>query len=331
MTKIDSWDAEKLFKTSGSYWEACTLHTGVKLKIFTTIGNEYMDAGELARELGVDVRGVTVLLNALAAMGLLIKKENHYANTSQSKAFLVTESQQYIGNMIMHQHYLVSAWSRLPEAVESGTPVKERPDRNEKELESFLMGMCNLAMASAPRLATQIDLSGRRHLLDLGGGPGTYAIHFCLAHPGLKATIFDLPATEPYAQRTVKQFNLENRIDFLAGNYLVEEIEGSYDVAWLSHILHGEGPEDCERIISKTVSVMQPGGVIFIQEFILDDTLDHPLFPALFSLNMLINTPQGRSYSEEQLKKMLDQADVKEIKRISYRGPNDTGIICGTV
>ena len=59
--------------------------------------------------------------------------------------------------------------------------------------------MFNLAMNLAPVLVPKIDLSNRRHLLDLGGGPGTYAIHFCLNNPQLKATVYDLPTTRPFA------------------------------------------------------------------------------------------------------------------------------------
>lgn len=327
----DEWSAEKLLKTAGSYWEACTLHAGVKLEVFTEIGDDYVAAEDIALKLGGDVRGVIMLLNALTAMGLLINKDNHYANTSESKTFLVKKSPQYIGYMIMHHNRLVSAWSQLPEAVRGGKPVRQRSFKDKEENESFLMGMFNIAMASAPQLSAQIDLSGRRHLLDLGGGPGTYAIYFCLTNPQLRATIFDLPTTQPFALRTVKQFGLKDRIDFMAGNYVEEDIKGSYDVAWLSQILHGEGPEECERIVQKTVSVVESGGLILIHDFILEDTLDSPLFPALFSLNMLINTPQGQSYSETQIKEILSRVGVKEIKCLTYRGPNDTGIICGTV
>ena len=193
------------------------------------------------------------------------------------------------------------------------------------------MGMFNLAMASAPPIAELIDLSGRHYLLDLGGGPGTYAIHFCLANPELRAAIFDFPESMSCALRIVKQFNLEDRIDFMAGNYLEEEIEGKYDVSWLSHILHAEGENDCKKIIQKTMSVMEPGGLILIHDFILDNSQDNPLFPALFGLNMLINTPQGQSYSEAQITTMLVEAGVKHVKRLPFQGPNDAGIICGTV
>lgn len=324
------WSPEQLFRISGSYWMAFALHTGVDLDIFSLIGDEILAGEEIAARLGGDVRGVTTLLNALTSMGLLLKKGEKYSNNPESKDFLVKDSPDYLGHIIMHQHHLVSYWSKLHLAVEKGEPVRKKAP-TKKERESFLMGMFNVAMGIAPNLAKEIDLSDRHHLLDLGGGPGTYAIHFCLANPNLRATVHDLTATRPFALKTINRYGLADRIDFVSGNYLEDEIAGSYDVAWLSHILHGEGPEGCETILEKSVSVIEPGGVILIHDFVLNDTLDSPLFPALFSLNMLVNTKYGRSYSEGQIKEMLLKAGVRNLERLSFKGPNDSSIIRGVV
>ena len=186
-------------------------------------------------------------------------------------------------------------------------------------------------MNLAPQLVPLIDLSTRRHLLDLGGGPGTYAIHFCQKNPQLKATVFDLPTTKPFAEKIIDTFKLADRIDFMAGNYVDDQIEGKYDAAWLSHILHGEGPQTCREIIHKTVSALEPGATIVVHEFILNNSMDGPLFPALFSLNMLLGTSSGQSYSENQIKDMLSAAGVENIRRISVQSPNDSGIMLGTV
>jgi hypothetical protein len=163
----------------------------------------------------------------------------------------------------------------------------------------------------------------------LGGGPGTYAIHFCLANPHLKATVADLTTTRPFAEKTISRFGLSDRVDFTPCNYLEDDIKGSYDVAWLSHILHGEGPDECRMIIKKAVSVLEQGGIMMIHDFILNDTSDGPLFPAIFSLNMLINTDKGRSYTEAQLKGMMIEAGLVNIKRLAFEGPNESGILTG--
>ena len=323
---------EKILKLSGGYWETCTLHAGVKLDVFTIIGKDHLKGKDVADKLDGDKRGVKMLLNALSAMDLLVKKEDIYSNTPLSLTFLCKDSSRYIGHIILHHHNLIESWSRLDVAVRSGRSVRHRVTHtDEEQRENFLMGMFNLAMNLAPVLAPKVDLSGRRHLLDLGGGPGTYAIHFCMNNPRLKATVYDMPTTRPFAEKTIAKFNLQKRIDFKDVDYLEEDIEGIYDVAWLSHILHGEGTEDCCKIIGKAVSALEPGGMILIHDFILNDSMDGPLFPALFSLNMLLVTPSGQSYSEKQIRDMLSDAGVREIRRIFFDSPNDSGIITGIV
>jgi len=321
-----------LLKISGSYWQTCTLHAAVKLDIFTIIGNNRLKSEDVSEMMYGNQRSVEMLLNALSAMELLEKKENTYSNTPLSLAFLVKNSSRYIGHIIMHHHHLVDSWNRLDVAVRTGQPVRGRVSHTDEERrESFLMGMFNLAMNLAPVLVPKIDLSNRHHLLDLGGGPGTYAIHFCLNNPQLNATVYDLPTTRPFAEKTIAKFNLQNRIGFKNADYLEEDIEGVFDVAWLSHILHGESFEDGLKIVRKAVSTLEPGGLIIIHEFILNNTMDGPLFPALFSLNMLLGTSGGQAYSEEQLIAMLTDAGVTDFQRIYFESPNDSGILTGIV
>ena len=84
-------------------------------------------------------------------------------------------------------------------------------------------------------------------------------------------------------------------------------------------------------IVRKAVSALEPGGLIMVHDFILNDTMDGPLFPALFSLNMLLGTDSGQSYSQQQITDMFVKAGVKNIKRIPIQTPNDSGIIAGQI
>jgi SAM-dependent methyltransferase len=327
------WNKGRLFETSGGYWNSCTLHAGVKLDIFTIIANDNKSAEEIAAKLNGDLRGVSALLNALAAMDLLNKTENRFSNTDFSKQFLSKDSKDYTGFIIMHHHHLVASWAGLADSVLSGNPnrLSMSDTDKESERESFLMGMFNVASGTAPIYAGILDLKDNTHLLDLGGGPGTYAIHFCLNNPELKATVFDLPTTRSFAERTIASFKLSERIQFKDGSYLNEDtgLEQNYDAVWLSHILHGEGPKDAQAIVSKAVQALKPGGKIFIHEFILNNSMDGPLFPALFALNMLAGTDKGQAYSEAQLGNMLTQSGISNISRLDVSAPNDAGIMMG--
>jgi SAM-dependent methyltransferase len=332
--KESPWTKPALFETSGGYWKTCALHTGVKLELFTVISGEKMDAGTVAERIGGNTYGVETLLNALCAMDLLTKEKGLYANTDFALKYLVRESPDYAGFIIMHHHHLMDSWNRMDESVLSGKPCRQRSvTRSETERESFLMGMFNLAMELAPHFAREIDLSGRTRFLDFGGGPGTYAIHFCMENPGMTATVFDLPTTRVFAEKTIARFGLTDRIDFKEGSYLDDTVnlEKEYDVAWISHNLHGEGPEEAEKVVAHAVSALKPGGRVFIHEFILNNDKTGPLFPALFSINMLLGTPEGRAYSEQELMTILEKNGAVDVERLAVKAAVTSGIVCGRV
>ncbi len=332
MTEKKEWSVGDLLRTSSGYWWGCSLQAAVRLDVFTVIDGGSLSLAEIAEKIESDERGTEYLLNALAAMGLLLKENGSYSNSPAAFEFLSSSSAKYIGYIILHHHHVLDGWAQLHDAVKTGGPVEKRSYGDDTERESFLMGMFNLAMGIAPNIAAQVDLQGRHRLLDLGGGPGTYAIHFCIANPELQAVIFDHHTTKPFAAKTVDKFKLTDRIKFAGGDFNTDAISGGpYDAAWLSHILHSNGPDECQQIIDKTVAEMSPGGVIMIHEFILDNDKGGPEFPALFSLNMLVSNKAGRSYSEEELAGMLKKSGVKKITRYPFQGPNDSSILYGIV
>jgi SAM-dependent methyltransferase len=321
-----------LLKLSGDYWSTCTLHAGVRLNLFTPLAERPHSAAQLSDQLKTHLRATAMLLDALAALGLLVKEGDAYETTPFSGRFLSRSSEQYLGFIIMHHHHLVSGWAQLHEAVTSGDPVKAPVSHvhDESMRENFLMGMFNLASLLAPKIVAEVDLSGRRRLLDLGGGPGTYAIHFCGANPGLQATVYDLPTTRAFAEKTIARYGVSDRIAFVAGDYHADPVPAGFDVAWLSHVLHADGPEACADLLNRAVAALEPGGILMVQEFILNDAKDGPLFPALFSLNMLLATDGGQAYSETELCAMLKAAGLTDVQRIVIDLPNGAGIIRGT-
>ena len=66
-----------------------------------------------------------------------------------------------------------------------------------------------------------------------------------------------------------------------------------------------------------------------VQEFVLEDAKDGPPFPALFSLNMLLGTEAGRSYSGHELAGMMTEAGLLDVERLTLELPNGAGIMRG--
>jgi len=320
-----------LLQLSGAYWGACALHAAVKLDIFSPLAEKAFGCTELAGRLNLSERGLGMLLDAMVALGLLEKKADRFNCSEFAVEWLSAGSPHNLRHIILHHHHLVPGWARLDEAVREGESVRSRVahDGEEQEREDFLLGMFNLANLSAPKVASVLDFSKARRLLDVGGGPGTWAIHFCKQNPQLQAVIYDLPTTRPYAENAVKHFGLSERILFSGGDFQQDALPAGFDVAWLSHVLHAESPEGCLRLLKKVVASLESGGQLLVQEFILDEQRTSPLFPALFSLNMLLGTSSGQAYSEEDLARMMRAAGLDNVRRLPLEQPNGAGIMAG--
>jgi SAM-dependent methyltransferase len=318
-------------KASGAYWQSCALHSGVELGIFTVLHSESMTADTLAQRFSCDRRGLETLLTALCALGLLRKDGDLYASAPAVCEYLSEQSPEYFGHIVLHHQSLVPAWSRLSEAVRSGRSARESSHRTEDaaQREHFLLGMFNVACRQAGHIAAALDLRDRMRLLDLGGGPGTYAVHFCLQNPHLSAIIYDLPTTRPFAEKIIARYGLTERIQFAEGDFLQETLTGRYDVVWISQVLHAMDHEGAAVLLEKAARVLTPGGLLLIQEFILNDERDGPEHPALFGCNMLVGTESGKVYTEKELFELLRWSGASDVRRLDVDLPMGCGIVAG--
>jgi ubiquinone/menaquinone biosynthesis C-methylase UbiE len=313
---------------AASYWQVCVLHCATRLQVFTHLGGERLSAEQLAQRLRADARATGLLLDALSALGLLVKDQGGYANSQLSAQYLDEHSADFSGHIIYHHIHMYHDWGRLDEAIRSGGPPADRAPRSEASTRDFLLGMRDLATRGAQVLEAQLDLGDCQSLLDLGGGPGTYSLHFCRHNPQLTATIFDLPGSEQIAREQIRSFGLEQRIRFVAGNFLEDSLPpGPYDVVFMSQILHSNSFEECAVLIKKVYPIVKAGGRIIIQEFVLSSSKTSPLFAATFSLNMLLHTTGGRSYSFEEIASWVGSAGFVDIEQRFYDLPNEASLV----
>lgn len=335
MTK--QWTAGDILALAHSYWQAFALHTGVVLDVFTALENMAKECvpltvAGLARATDCNERAMGMLVTGLVALGFLGRSGETLVLPEHSRVYLSRNSAEYLGFIIVHHAHLSPSWARLAEAVRTGGPVRSVSSshtESESEREMFLMGMFNVAVNQAETVANALDFSGRKRLIDLGGGPGTYAVYFCKANPQLTATIFDKPTTEPIAMNIVRRYGLEQRIDFVGGNFLLDSLPEGYDVVWISQILHGDSPADCAKLVAKAGKILNPGGLLIIQDFVLDNDRTGPVHPAMFGLNMLVGTEGGQAYNWAEIETMMRDAGAVSVSRLDAALPMGCGILVG--
>ncbi len=331
------WTAPEIFKLSAAYWPSCAVHAAVSLDLFTVLDRaekqgRALSSAALAKRLRCNARATGMLATALVALGFLERDGETLRLAPEIGRYLSALSPEYVGFIIRHHGHIMPGWVKLAEAVRTGGRMRDNSSsdtESEEEREAFLMGMFNIAVGQADSVAASLDLSGRKRLLDLGGGPGTYAVYFCRHNAELTATVFDLPTSESFARGVIKRFDLQKRVDFTGGDFLKSKLPTGYDVAWLSQILHGESPKDAARLVKRAGKTLNRGGLLCVQEFILDDDLSGPAHSALFSLNMLVGTIGGQSYSQSEIAAMLRDAGAVNIRRVEAALPPGCGIMAG--
>lgn len=279
--------------------------TANSLGVFDNL-KKAVSALEVAKKLKTDLRATGILLDALAGIGLVIKsKDGRYRNASLSNRYLLKGTHHFQGDIIRHAANMWQNFSVLDEILKTGRPARLSFDH-----EAFILGMHNLTVLRTENLIKVLGLKGVDTMLDLGGGPGTNAI--AMAKKGVKATIFDLPATINIAKKVARREGVKN-INFISGDFHMDSIGLEYDLILVSQILHSFSAEEDMALLRKCMAAVNPGGRVVVQEFPINDDLTVPPHSALFSVNMLVGTEKGRCYSPGEIKQWFAEADFKNI------------------
>jgi SAM-dependent methyltransferase len=297
----------------------------LELKLFTVIGRATWFLPDLARELKVSERGLSILCRNLAMTGLLHKSGNHYRNSRLAATALNGDDPAFRGSYLdlITNHW--TDWLRLPDAVRTGEPLdKDEPDEPAYR-RRFTWAMHYRTVETAPMIAAQLHLKGARTLLDLGGGPGTYAMAFLAKNPGLRATVCDRPAALEVAREIAATHKAGARVSYLPLDLLTDDIPGSFDVIWYSNVLHIYSPDQNLDVFRRAKAALTEGGRFIIQDAFLHDR--EGLFPedaSLFAVSMLLFTKSGNTYSVRETTAWLKEAGFDSIKPVRMkRGKED--------
>jgi 2-polyprenyl-3-methyl-5-hydroxy-6-metoxy-1,4-benzoquinol methylase len=188
--------------------------------------------------------------------------------------------------------------------------------------------MHNTATVQADEIYTKLQIKKYSRLLDLAGGQGSYSVEFAKRNRNLNAVVFDLPDVIKLTRAHIKESGMTGQITAKAGNCLEDSLgKELYDIVLVSHLLHAYDASENQKILKKCWDSLIKEGIVVIQEFILNPSKTMPPFGTLFSLNMLMGTQGGSSYSEDEMKGWLKKAGFKKLKRIDLGV--DSGLIIG--
>lgn len=287
------------------------LFSALELDLFNKMEARDWTIPQLAKRVRVSQRGLAILCRNLASVGLLIKSRSGYRVAPFSRRYLQKTSSDFRGEYLILMQRQWNEWSHLTKAIRAGRPLDSQEPETPAYRRSFTWAMHHRSMQAARDVAHQVVLKGARCLLDLGGGPGTYALAFLKCNPKLHATVMDRPVALDVARTLARQSSSGTRLTYQAGDFLKEPISGNYDVVWYSNVLHIYSPAENLKIFKKIKRILRPGGRLLIQDtFLLDPKGLRPLEANLFAVSMLLYTDQGNTYSLQDVRAWLHRAGM---------------------
>ena len=303
-----------LMQLANGYCDSQTLLTANALDVFTVIGTRACAAEQIARGCHANAEGLRLLLDALVSLGLLTLRGERYRNTSLGRRYLDRRSPEAITNLLWLLGHHWHDWSKLPQALRKARKGWARMTATPKFRERFSWAMHERSHALTQRTIQTIRLgSSDRRFLDLGGGPGSYAIALAKRYPQLHGVIMDQTVT--VAKQLIRKHGLAGRLTVRAGDIFKDDLGSGYDAVLCSNVIHIFNESENLKLLRRAAHSLRAGGKLFIVEFFLDASRTTPPKSAVFSVMMYLYTLSGRCYSWIEVEGWLTTLGFRRFKR----------------
>ena len=227
---------DDLNELARAFMPSRALLTALELDIFTAVADGASPEA-VAKKTGASPRSTEMLLNALASLKLLDKREGMFFTTAATARFFEEGSRDSARGGLLHTANLWHRWSTLTDAVRAGTSVAPRV-RDNKWATTFIAAMDRNAKERAGAVVKAIAPNGIQRVLDLGGGSGAYSIALARSVPGLHAEILDTAEVVPLTNDYVRKAGLSDRISTCVGDMLSDPLGDGYDLVLVMAICH---------------------------------------------------------------------------------------------
>jgi precorrin-6B methylase 2 len=323
---------ESILQVGLGFWPSKILLSAVEMELFTDLASGPQSLETIRARKGLHPRSAHDFLDALVALGFLLRRDGEYSNTPATDVFLDKRKSSYIGGALeMANNRLYGFWHHLTEALRTGLPQNEVRSgglplfealyADPARLKTFLQAMTGISHGANMAIASKFPWTGYRTFADIGAAQGDLAVQIALANPHLSGIGFDLAEVGPIFEEYVEKNSITGRLRFIAGSFFEQALPRA-DVILMGHILHDWGIEDKRKLIRKAYEAVPEGGALIVYESIIDDDRSKNAFGLMMSLNMLIETPAGFDYTGAECQGWMKEAGFRETRIEHLAGPD---------
>lgn len=320
---------ERIMQIAWGYGPPLILEAAVRHRVFDVLDKGPATVDQVSGQTGASVRGLRILMNALIGLELLTRdSQGRYALTPESARYLVRGKPDYRGGMSLHTStQLLPKWMQLTEIVRTGKPAGavNREETGAAFFQQFVEELFPLGYATAQKLADVLGVGDAKkpmRVLDLAAGSGVWGIAFAEKSPQVRVTAVDWPGVLPVTRRVAERRGVVDRFEFVGGDLLQADFGSGHDIAILGNILHSEGEARSRALLAKTFAALAPRGTAVVAEFLVNDDRTGPAAGLLFSVNMLVNTDDGDTFSFDEISRWLQEAGFRNSRTVEVPGPS---------
>jgi len=336
MTSPDAFN--RILTASSAFHESCVLHAAAQLDLGTHILERggSVTVSDLATALKLDLRGLTVLLDALVGLGYFMKSAD--SRYSVAEAFIEALDSRHpatVVPMLRHSGNCLSSWGQLAWVVTHGQQAQKQPSILGAEADnvSFILAMNSVGRSLVGQMIADLKQHGildfskeNIRFLDIGGASGTYTLAFLEALSQSTGTIFDLPVAIREARQRFAGTPYESRVSLVEGDFYQNELPTGFDFAWISAIIHQHGRAESQTLYRKAFQALNPGGRVAVRDFVMEPDRTSPTPGVLFGINMLVNTRNGMVYTYDEIRADLEAAGFVNI-RLAVPAPTMAAVV----
>lgn len=322
---------DRILQTGLAFWGSKTLLTAVEMELFTDLARHPGDLASVQGRVGLHPRSARDFLDALVAMGFLLREDGVYRNTPEADLFLDKAKPSYVGGMLeMANHRLFRFWGDLTTAVRTGEPQNESKGGHDPfttlyadpaKLREFLRAMSGVSRGANIAIARKFPWAGYHSCADIGTAQGDLVTQIALENTHLDGIGFDLPEVGPIFEDYIDANGLSDRVRFVGGSFFTDDLPAA-DVLLFGHILHDWDLDTKLMLLRKAHAALPSGGAVVVYDSIIDDERKENAFGLLMSLNMLVETPGGFDYTGADCLGWMKQVGFKDCRVEHLIGPD---------
>lgn len=329
-------DIQKQFATlqvAERFFDSVVLFALFESGVFRVLAGGPKPLLKLQQMIGGDAESLRATLDAAVALKILSQSPAGYqADESLLDCLGREDSPAYLGEWVTFLHALAAPLLQLGAVIRTGDrpgALFEDMSGDTEPARRMTAAMDAYARTRGAEIADRLDFSDTRTLLDLGCGPGTYALAILERNPHITATLLDLAGPIAEARRIVAARGMAERVEFVVVDAMIYAPDRTYDVVLVSNTLHMLGPERSATLLKRCYHMVTPGGRLIVQAQYLNDSRTAPRWPTLLNLIQRVATPDGRNHAIGETTDWLEASGFVELKHVRFAAWNVNSCLIG--